>query len=347
MTEHCKRCKSDLPKINFFKDNKYWKQCIPCCEKKLVSRKLWLADTGKEYMKNYSEKYAPKARENTRKSKLLHPETSKLYHIKNRDELNRKKRIYGNNNKEKEKIRTSKWRQENASRLQCPECDYATSDQSTLDNHIASMHTDEKNIKCEKCDYTCAIQALLNKHMTNAHDKKYECDDCKELFGNLGNLKRHWEAIHDKTKSYKCPNCKFKTSTNDGLSVHLKRCSGDIHCSRGEFAIMKVLDTMGLTYDFNTTYELKDIHLLRWDFIIHTDDEPIFIEFDGLGHFQSVCFGGMSPEKAQIVFETCQRHDKLKNEYCRDKGYLLLRINDSQFANIHSIVKDFMESNTI
>ena len=62
----------------------------------------------------------------------------------------------------------------------------------------------------------------------------------------------------------------------------------------------------------------------RFDFVVDTGD-PLFIELDGEQHFRPVCFGGISQEQAQINFEKQQRHDAIKNKFCRDNGFKLLR----------------------
>jgi hypothetical protein len=101
---------------------------------------------------------------------------------------------------------------------------------------------------------------------------------------------------------------------------------------------MKLLDKMDLPYDHDSSYELKDKNMLQWDFIIYTQGDPLFIEYDGRGHFEPVQFGGMSQEKAQKVLETCQAHDKLKNDFCDNNNYSLLRIPYTQFGNIPQLV---------
>ena len=53
---------------------------------------------------------------------------------------------------------------------------------------------------------------------------------------------------------------------------------------------------------------------------------PLFIEYDGRQHFSTQRFGGMTQDQADARFETQQLRDVMKNDYCLEKGYELLRI---------------------
>ena len=127
----------------------------------------------------------------------------------------------------------------------------------------------------------------------------------------------------------------------------LKRCSR-CKCPSGEFKIIKILDEMNIEYEHDSSYELKneDDKWLRWDFIIKTEGDPIFIEYDGKQHFEPVRFGGMSQEKAEKAFQKQKAHDKLKDYYCSENGFLLLRIPYTQFGNIPQILTEFMCEHT-
>jgi very-short-patch-repair endonuclease len=105
---------------------------------------------------------------------------------------------------------------------------------------------------------------------------------------------------------------------------------------------------MRVKYDFNSSYEVKsDKRWLRWDFIIKTDGgEPLFIEYDGVQHFKVVCFGGISQDRANKKFEKQKKYDKLKNDYCNENGYLLLRIPYTAYGSIDKLVADFIIENT-
>lgn len=65
---------------------------------------------------------------------------------------------------------------------------------------------------------------------------------------------------------------------------------------------------------------------LRWDFVIPTDGDPLFIEYDGgniLAHNDLVAW---HKTNQMPRFETQQLRDVMKNDYCLENGYELLRI---------------------
>ena len=107
---------------------------------------------------------------------------------------------------------------------------------------------------------------------------------------------------------------------------------------------MKILDEMNIEYNYNTSYKVKHVSFLRWDFIINMNtDNPIFIEFDGKQHFEPVRFGGISQEKSEEAFKETKIRDKIKNEFCEENGFKLLRIPYTETA-IEAIVRDFIIS---
>jgi very-short-patch-repair endonuclease len=103
---------------------------------------------------------------------------------------------------------------------------------------------------------------------------------------------------------------------------------------------------MKIKYEYDSSYRVKSKILLRWDFIIITTGEPLFIEYDGRQHFEPVNFGGISDERAKKAFELCKAHDKIKNDFCNNNGYLLLRIKYTDYENIESLVVKFIRDNT-
>ena len=71
-----------------------------------------------------------------------------------------------------------------------------------------------------------------------------------------------------------------------------------------------------------------------------------FIEYDGKQHFEPQQFGGISKERAEKAFEQTKKYDKLKDDYCNDNGYLLLRIPYTEYGNIPQLITDFICENT-
>lgn len=229
-------------------------------------------------------------------------------------------------------------------------CDYKTYRDFQLQRHINSVHLKLKDHRCATCEYTASTYDELNKHTRRIHngEKAHTCSVCGVGFFTSAHLRRHTKAIHLKIKEFECPNCDVQCNTKYDLRVHMKRCTGNMKCSAGEYAIMTILDRMEFSYNYDSPHELKNEtgKWLRWDFIVTTNGDPIFIEYDGRQHHQAVRFGGCSQEKAEEVFRKQQVHDKLKNDYCDENGYLLLRIPYTDFGNIPQILTDFMATNT-
>jgi very-short-patch-repair endonuclease len=210
------------------------------------------------------------------------------------------------------------------------------------------VHDKIKDIECNKCDYKCSLNGDLQRHIKAVHDKikDIECDKCDYKCSRTGNLREHIKIVHDKIKDFECKLCEYKCSTKYGLKRHIKICTGVDNCSAGEYKIKQALNEMRINYEFDSSHEVKsDKGYLRWDFIIQSD-EPLFIEYDGRQHFGPVRFGSMSIEKAQKAFQKQKKYDKLKDDYCSDNGYLLLRIPYTEYGNINKLVGDFIIQNT-
>ena len=100
---------------------------------------------------------------------------------------------------------------------------------------------------------------------------------------------------------------------------HNSRCP---YCnsSKGETIISKILNTLNIKYEPQKTFDdLQDKSYLSYDFYI--PDQNILIEYQGIQHYEPVdCFGGGSKFKKQ------QKHDKIKLDYAKSKGYKLIAV---------------------
>lgn len=156
-------------------------------------------------------------------------------------------------------------------------------------------------------------------------------------------LKKHIKQVHYKIKDFECPSCDFKCSTQANLKRHIKNFTGERNISGGELQIIKALKDLGFEEDedyyFNQTFsELTQWsgHSLRPDFMFI--DHKIIIEYDGRQHFQPVTFGGISEEKAREAFYETNVNDKLKDDFCEENGYKMIRINYKDFPKVLEIL---------
>jgi hypothetical protein len=204
--------------------------------------------------------------------------------------------------------------------------------------------------KCPHCPFRCSYNSYLQRHIKAVHDKikDFECVICPYKCSDNGSLKKHIKVVHDKIKDFECSICPFKCSNNSNLKTHIKTCTGNLKCSSGELLVMNVLKALNITYLYNTSYgNVKHKGLLKWDFVIETSGEPLFIEYDGECHFLPVRYGGISQEKAESNLKSSKIRDKIKDDYCDNNGFLLLRIPYYEKENVFSLVRDFISENTL
>jgi hypothetical protein len=117
-------------------------------------------------------------------------------------------------------------------------------------------------------------------------------------------------------------------------------------CSSGEYRVIQVLKNMRIEYQYNTTHEVKSLStkLLQWDFMIDYKNTKIFIEYNGLQHYEPVRFGGISMERATEKFRIQQINDQIKTDYCKENEYSLLWISHKD--NVEDLVCKFIIDNT-
>lgn len=122
-----------------------------------------------------------------------------------------------------------------------------------------------------------------------------------------------------------CPICgnEFVALPAKVFSRHTSSC-GCKRISSGESVIESVLRDLGVVYQKEMRFaDCRDKYSLPFDFAVYKENEvALLIEYDGEQHFRSVeFFGG---EEAFLVRE---RHDEIKNAYCKSKSIPLLRCN--------------------
>lgn len=135
-----------------------------------------------------------------------------------------------------------------------------------------------------------------------------------------------------------CPECKnvFITSyilfTQHGGQV-CPDCSTSAE-SIGEKKVRFYLEKNNIKFKQNYWFDdCRDIHPLPFDFYL--PDQNKIIEFDGRQHYGSTTFFHHSQEMTPI-------HDKMKNEYCKNKGIDLLRIPYWNINKVDEILSKFV-----
>lgn len=188
-----------------------------------------------------------------------------------------------------------------------------------------------KNVNKRQCT-PCGDKIIIRKLLTSE-------EKIRSIVENVGYtfVRRHHsteekkhtiEVICDKGHPYEVSYYKFKSG---------QRCP---HCnsSFGEIRVEEVLRKMNVNYKIE--YKFDNLHglggsKLRFDFAIlnNEGDLTMLIEYDGKQHFEPVeVMGG------EKKFRETVTHDKLKNQYCKDKNINLLRIPYWDFNKIEEIL---------
>ena len=170
----------------------------------------------------------------------------------------------------------------------------------------------------------------INKEFQSREDlKDYECTEVYKITGHVyGHIIHHCD---------KCHNNEFNIRISDMLSKHEQRCkicSIIEHESKAVKKIKKYLNDNNISYKQEKKFKTcKDKQLLPFDFYL--EDYDLLIEYDGKQHYKN-SFGEES-------FKLCQKHDEIKNEWCKKYNKDLLRINYKQ--DPISVLDNYLKEN--
>lgn len=170
---------------------------------------------------------------------------------------------------------------------------------------------------------------------------------CKEWNYNKNNKRpEEYTPVSGENVFWECKTCGNEwiasianRNKNNNRRTNCPSCSR----SKGEIRIEKWLISneifYSIEYDKFTELISKLGNPLRFDFAvykdIHKSELKMLIEFDGKQHFELVPYW-----QTEEGFETLQYHDRLKDEYCKNKGIRLLRIKYDRFDNIEEILSN-------
>lgn len=151
-----------------------------------------------------------------------------------------------------------------------------------------------------------------------------------------------WDGKH-RTWLCRCICGELTKAITKNLNLGRTTHCGCISSSLGEFAIDNYLVNLDINYQreytFSDLYYLDKNRPLRFDFAILDPNKNVthLIEYDGAQHYNPVEYWG-----GEDTFKTLQKRDKLKDEYCRDKGIPLLRIPYTDYDNISDILDKYL-----
>lgn len=114
--------------------------------------------------------------------------------------------------------------------------------------------------------------------------------------------------------------------------------------SKGEKRIEEVLDSLDILYLPQYTFaDCRDTNVLPFDYYLL--ELNIAIEYDGEHHYYPVTFNGISKEQAEINHKRTIKHDKIKNQYCKEHNIQLIRIPYFEYNNIEKILQGELDIN--
>ena len=183
---------------------------------------------------------------------------------------------------------------------------------------------------------------MLDGHgcpMCSKNKKKTQQEYIGAVFDVNSDIEVLGEYINSQTCIlHKCKKCNtiWNAIPNNILRGHgCPVCSG----SKGEQQIKEYLNTHNVDFEPQHTFkDCKDIQVLQFDFYL--SNYNACIEYDGRQHFMPIdYFGG------QQGFESTQRRDAIKTNYCTTNNIPLLRIRYDE--DISSALDNFLDSLTV
>lgn len=155
------------------------------------------------------------------------------------------------------------------------------------------------------------VELLSEQYINNTTPLKFKCK-CGEVF---------YKAWNNFVKNSRCKTC-------------------NKIASEGETRISLWLEENEI--DFVSEYKIEectDINPLPFDFAIFDNTGLLcLIEYDGIQHYEPRPFGSKNSDKIEQNFLTCQKHDKIKDNYCEEHGIKLIRIPYWDKNNIEKIL---------
>lgn len=131
---------------------------------------------------------------------------------------------------------------------------------------------------------------------------RFKCPDCGKEFTKKW---CHWIAMP--LNRHVCPSCNDKNVSSGKSQISL--------------LTKQWLDENNIKYNQEHTFpSCKNKKCLRFDFCVEWDNNVILIECDGSQHYYT---SGWTDENKLLYNQCC---DKIKEEFCKNMGYILVRI---------------------
>lgn len=133
-----------------------------------------------------------------------------------------------------------------------------------------------------------------------------------------------------------CGNLIYRT-TNELTSNVIGSCPNCYIKSRGEWEIAYSLKELNIRYEAQKTFKgCKDERLLPFDFYL--PQYNVCIQYDGSTHSEPNKYGSWNTEEAVLLV---QKHDKIKDQFCKQEGIKLIRIS---YKDLDKITPSYLQS---
>lgn len=202
------------------------------------------------------------------------------------------------------------------------------------------------------CRCKCGNQKIvLGKSLRNGHSKSCGClkkeknqerlllNLTGQRFGHLVALERmpqDFNKTKNKKRYWKCKcDCGNITYVSTGhlRSGAVQSCGCNLS-SRGETKIREILKEHNIPFQeqkqFPTCFFKESNYPARFDFYVNNQ---YLIEYDGIQHFQ-VLYEKNSGWNNQENLKKTQKHDTIKNDWCKNNNIPLIRIPYTHFNDI-------------
>ena len=234
----------------------------------------------------------------------------------------------------------------------CPKC--AGNMQKTLEDHIYELSLYNPNIEVvgeyinarTKTLYKCKIDGYTWEAYPHSVIGGTGCPKCA---GNIKRTHDEYVEILSFTNSdievigtyincktpilHKCKVDGYEWEVSPSVMLQNGSCPVCKETS-GERQIRQWLEKHSIAYVFQYKFDnCRDINPLPFDFYL--PDYNMVCEYDGIQHYKSIeYFGG------EKTFKYTQKHDNIKNEYCKNNNIILLRI--PYFKNVEEELNNFL-----
>lgn len=214
-------------------------------------------------------------------------------------------------------------------KLRCKCLEYENDYKNSISDKNITLIDDYVNIrtkirhKCLRCGLIFITSPKTVKNSAvgcpSCSGKIFSIDKYKSLLPKDIVLESDYYNGSNKNLKHRCLRCDFTWETKPNYIIHMgcgcPRCS----FSKGERQISDILDESGIEYIPQYLVEINGVKY-RFDFFI--PEVNLFIEYDGIQHFESVEYFGGESSLVKV-----QQSDSIKNEWCRNNNFNLIRIS--------------------